>query len=102
MRNVLKELLNAPGTNDKVSSSYLWFHLGNLAATVVFVRAGWAEAGGPSPNFEGLTLLMVVYLGLITGNKLAVKVLEYKTNLHTQPNPNAVPVQTTQGVSDVK
>lgn len=78
MRKLLRQLLNAPNPGDKVSSSYLWYHIGNIAATVVFVKAGLSISEKDAGNVEGLSLLMLTYLGLITGNKLAIKFMRYR------------------------
>lgn len=95
MKRFLKEMLNAPKPDDKVSASYLWFHIGNAAATFVFVRAGMALSKSDTPNLDGLAMLMLTYMGLITGNKIAIKFLDYKMQGGPQPKFTSVETSTT-------
>lgn len=66
------------GDSDKLSSSALWFHIANIAVTIVYVLVGWAVFKMPAPNIEGLSILTAVYAGIVTGNKFANTFLTYK------------------------
>ncbi len=95
MRQVFANLMNAKQPGDPISASHLWFHLGNTAATGVFIKVGIAVAAMPNPNIEGLAIFMFAYLGLITGNKLAMKVIQYKMSPRQMVEPTSLSVTAT-------
>jgi hypothetical protein len=80
-----KQLLTV-GDCDKVpSSSQLWFHLVNLAVWILYVSIGvsisyriWGGADNGVQLLTEFTWLTGVVTSIITGNKFANKLIEFK------------------------
>lgn len=66
------------GDSDKLSSSALWFHIANIAVSIVYIALGIAVYKMTIPNIEGMAILTAVYAGIVTGNKFANTFLSYK------------------------
>jgi NhaP-type Na+/H+ or K+/H+ antiporter len=78
------ELLQS-GESTKLSSSTLWFHIANIAVSIVYIMLGIAVYKMPTPNIEGMAIFTAVYAGIVTSNKFANAFLSYKYN---QPSKN--------------
>ena len=89
--NKLMELLQS-GDSTKLSSSTLWFHIANIAVSVVYIILGIAVYKMPVPNIEGMAVFTAVYAGIVTSNKFANAFLSYKYNSSSRPEKrNVVP-----------
>lgn len=89
--NRLMELLQS-GENTKLSSSTLWFHIANIAVSIVYIILGIAVYKMPVPNIEGMAVFTAVYAGIVTSNKFANAFLSYKYNTSNRPERrNVVP-----------
>lgn len=64
--------------SEYASTSKIWFHIANTAVTVIYLLIGLAVAAMDDPSIESLAFLTLVYMGLVTGNKIANKVLDLK------------------------
>jgi hypothetical protein len=66
------------GDNDKLSSSALWFHIANIAVTLMYFLMGFTVYHMSTPNIMDFAILTGVYAGIVTGNKFANTFLSYK------------------------
>jgi hypothetical protein len=80
------ELLKS-GDSDKLSSSSLWFHLANIAVTIVYIMLGVAAFKMQTPNIEGMAIFTGIYAGIVTGNKFANTFLSYKYGANKDTPP---------------
>ena len=73
------------GDSDKLSSSALWFHIANIAVSIVYIALGIATYKMQTPNIEGMAIFTAVYAGIVTGNKFANTFLSYKYAANKEP-----------------
>ena len=83
---MLKELFTTT-TDGKTSASHLWFHIGNTAAVLIYILVGIRVADLiiikpelATTNIEALVWFTFVIVAVITGNKLANTIANYKLN----------------------
>ena len=78
-----------------VSASYLWFKIVNCCICVAYMMLTWNVSHQATPNLEGFAWLTLVIAGIITGNKFANKLLEYKYNKNVTETVNSTKSVTT-------
>jgi len=75
---VLAQLFAKKDENGELSSSYLWYNLINAAVTIAYIFISYRVAMSANPDLEGFAFLTLVVSAVVTGNKFANKVLEYR------------------------
>lgn len=76
--------------SDKFSATYFWFNIANLAVTVMYVLIGWAVFKSAQPNVMDYAVYTALYAGIVTGNKIAARVIDGKFNPTTPPEEKPV------------
>ena len=87
------------GDSDKLSSSALWFHVANMAVTLMYFLMGITVYHMTVPNIMDFAILTGVYAGIVTGNKFANTFLSYKYNVANKEVPEVPEIPE---ASDVK
>ena len=75
---ILAQLFARKDEDGNVSTTYLWYNLINAAVTMAYIFISYRVAMSADPDLEGFAFLTLVVSAVVTGNKFANKVLEYR------------------------
>jgi hypothetical protein len=84
MKKLVEFIKDSP--DSKLSSSRLWFNVANLVATLVYLYVGYYAVKDSPIDITGLAWYSLVYMGVVTGNKFANKVISARYNAVPQAN----------------
>jgi hypothetical protein len=86
MRNFLIDLLK--DANRKWSASHLWFNLSNAVVLTMYVVICLEAISREATviDFTGISFFTAIVMGIITSNKVAVKIIEGRTGIKINDN----------------